>query len=74
MAEQVYKQPVIVPNADIYYSEDPNSITMKDSTPKMGHRRVSASNPGRQDVKTDGIEIRGCGAATKGRKARGPMA
>lgn len=25
-------------------------------------------------AKTDGIEIRGCGAATKGTKARGPMA
>jgi hypothetical protein len=24
--------------------------------------------------KTSGIEIRGCGAATKGTKARGPMA
>lgn len=25
-------------------------------------------------VKTDGITVRGCGAATKGTKARGPMA
>jgi len=72
MAE--YKQPIIVPNADISYSEDPNSITMKNTTPKMGGRRVSVSNPGREDTKTDGITIRGCGAATKGTKARGPMA
>ena len=72
MAE--YKQPIIVPNADISYSEDPNSITMKDTTAKMGGRRVSVSNPGREDTKTDGITIRGCGAATKGTKARGPMA
>ena len=72
MAE--YKQPVIVPNADITYSEDPNSIAMDKTTPKMGGRRVSVSNPGRQDTKTDGITIRGCGAATKGTKARGPMA
>jgi hypothetical protein len=72
MAE--YKQPIIVPNADISYSEDPNSITMKNTTPKMGGRRVSVSNPGRDDTKTDGITIRGCGAATKGTKARGPMA
>ena len=72
MAE--YKQPQIVPNADIFYSEDPNSITMKDTTFKMGGRRVSVSNPGREDVKTEGITIRGCGAATKGTKARGPMA
>ena len=47
---------------------------MKDTTPKMGGRRVSVSNPGREDVKTEGITIRGCGAATKGTKARGPMA
>lgn len=25
-------------------------------------------------VKTDGIKVRGCGAAVKGNKARGPMA
>jgi len=72
MAE--YKQPQIVPNADIYYSEDPNYISMKDTTHKMGGRRVSVSNPGREDVKTEGIKIRGTGAATKGLKARGPMA
>ena len=72
MAE--YKQPIVVPNADISYSTDPNSGTMKDTTPKMGGRRVSASNPGREDLKSDGIKIRGTGAATKGLKARGPMA
>lgn len=72
MAE--YKQPIVVPNADITYSTDPNSVTMKDTTSKMGGRRVSVSNPGREDVKTDGIKIRGTGAATKGLKARGPMA
>ena len=47
---------------------------MEKTTPKMGGRRVSVSNPGRQDTKTDGIKIRGTGAATKGVKARGPMA
>ena len=72
MAE--YKQPIVVPNADITYSTDPNSVTMKDTTRNMGGRRVSVSNPGREDVKSDGIKIRGTGAATKGVKARGPMA
>jgi hypothetical protein len=72
MAE--YKQPINVPNADITYATDPNSVSVKDTTPKMGGRRVSVSNPGREDVKSDGITIRGCGAATKGTKARGPMA
>ena len=40
------------------------------STPAMG---VSVSNRSR-GPKTDGIEVRGSGAATKGRVARGPMA
>jgi hypothetical protein len=70
-----YIQPRVNPNSlDITYSVDPNSVSAKDTTPKMGGRRVSVSNPGRQDTKTDGITIRGCGAATKGTKARGPMA
>jgi hypothetical protein len=36
--------------------------------------RVSAGDPGADDVKTTGIKIRGTGAATKGVMARGPMA
>jgi hypothetical protein len=72
MAE--YKQPQVVPNADIYFSEDPNTLKAQQLNSKTGRQRVSAGDPGRQDVKTDGITIRGCGAATKGTKARGPMA
>ena len=72
MAE--YKQPVNVPNADIYYSEDPNTLKSQDLNFKTARQRVSAGDPARNDVKTDGITIRGCGAATKGTKARGPMA
>jgi len=46
-----------------------------ESTPGgMPARRVSMGNPARDDVKTDGIKIRGTGAATKGLMARGPMA
>jgi hypothetical protein len=72
MAE--YKQPVNVPNADIHFSQDPNKLKSQDLNFKTARQRVSAGDPGRQDVKTDGITIRGCGAATKGTKARGPMA
>jgi len=36
--------------------------------------RVSAGDPGRTDVKTSGVKIRGTGAATKGLMARGPLA
>ena len=40
---------------------------------QTGVQRVSVGDPTRP-AKTDGITIRGCGAATKGTKARGPMA
>jgi hypothetical protein len=53
---------------------DPNTLPAKsinNSTPAM---RVSAGDPGANDVKTSGIKIRGTGAATKGVMARGPMA
>lgn len=43
---------------------------MKDATMSAGSMRVG-EYPG---VKTSGIKIRGTGAATKGTKARGPMA
>jgi hypothetical protein len=72
MAE--YKQPVNVPNADIHFSQDPNKLKSQDINFKTGRQRISVGDPGRQDVKSDGITIRGCGAATKGTKARGPMA
>ena len=71
MAE--YKQPVNVPNADIYFNEDPNTLKAQDIGKNSGTPRVSLGNPTRP-AKTDGITIRGCGAATKGTKARGPMA
>ena len=53
---------------------DPNTLSAKsinNSTPAM---RVSAGDPGANDVKTSGMKIRGTGAATKGVMARGPMA
>ena len=73
MAE--YKQPVIVPNADIEYKTDPNLMTQLESAPGMPARRVSGGNPASKQVNKNGeVTIRGCGAATKGTKARGPMA
>ena len=71
MAE--YKQPVNVPNADIHFSEDPNTLKAQQLSKQTGTPRVSMGDPTRP-AKTDGITIRGCGAATKGTKARGPMA
>ena len=71
MAE--YKQPIVVPNADIHYSEDPNTLKAQQLNKQTGTPRVSLGDPTRP-AKTEGITIRGCGAATKGTKARGPMA
>lgn len=54
--------------------KDPNTLTAREVTCNTPVMRVSLGDPGRDYVKTDGIKIRGTGAATKGTKARGPMA
>ena len=69
-----YKQPVVIPNADISYSQDPNNISAADSNGCIPARRVSMGNPARNEVKTSGVAQRGKGAATKGFTSRGPMA
>jgi hypothetical protein len=65
-----YVQPRVNPNStDIHYSQDPIG---KQGT---GRQRVSAGDPGSNKMNRHGeITIRGCGAATKGTKSRGPMA
>ena len=72
----VYKVPKIIPNADINYETDPNTMMAQESTPGgMPARRVSTGNPASTQMNKHGeTQIRGCGAATKGTKARGPMA
>ena len=56
------------------YKTDPNTMSSAESTPGgMPARRVSVGNVTR-GPKTDGITMRGYGAATKGIKSRGPMA
>ena len=58
----------------ICYATDPNTLKADEVTPGgMPAMRVSIGNNTR-GPKTDGIEVRGSGAATKGRMARGPMA
>jgi hypothetical protein len=54
--------------------KDPNTYSAKDVLVSGPAMRVSAGDPGRTDVKTSGVKIRGTGAATKGLLARGPMA
>lgn len=71
----VYKVPVIVPNADISYQTDPNTMSASESGPNMPARRVSMGNPASKQINMHGeMKVRGTGAATKGTKARGPMA
>jgi hypothetical protein len=57
-----------------FSADEPNPIG-KYTQPKE-YTNVDLSNNGypETDVKTDGIEKRGVGAAQKGTKARGPMA
>jgi hypothetical protein len=53
--------------------EDPNKKLAGDLKVGTATPRVSTGDPAREDIKTDGIKIRGTGAATKGVMARGPM-
>jgi len=71
----VYKQPIVIPNADISYKTDPNNMSATESSSNnIPARRVSMGNPNANDVKTSGVKQRGSGAATKGFTSRGPMA
>jgi hypothetical protein len=54
--------------------KDPNTMKADELTPGgMQSMTVSIGNKTREP-KTTGIEMRGAGAATKGRMSRGPMA
>ncbi len=53
--------------------EDPVRKVSGDIKPGQPSGRVSMGDPAREEAKTDGIKIRGTGAATKGVMARGPM-
>ena len=54
--------------------KDPNTFSADQVSPRTSVMRVSMGDPNADDIKTSGIEVRGSGAATKGRMARGPMA
>ena len=53
---------------------DTNTLAAKDIKRGTPAARVSTGDPGRDDVKTTGIVVRGGKAQTKGKMARGPMA
>jgi len=57
--------------------KDPNKLLagqFKPGAEKQGTPRVSLGDPADPDLETQGVKIRGTGAATKGLYARGPMA
>jgi hypothetical protein len=66
-------QPSTVAQFKVGNYKDPNTMTALEITTRTPVMRVSMGNPNADDVKTSGIEVRGSGAATKGRMARGPM-
>lgn len=72
----VYAEPHTMTGKEITEAELANGYRAEPS--KARQMNVSVANVNRDGYnpapKTDGIQIRGCGAATKGTKARGPMA
>jgi hypothetical protein len=59
---------------EIEVKRNPNTLSGMEVSPRTKAMSVSIGNSGADDVKTSGIEMRGAGAATKGRMSRGPMA
>jgi hypothetical protein len=64
----------ISPKTDSFVTVDPNTLKATDVKRLSGTMRVSMGDPGANDVKTDGIKMRGAGAAERGFMSRGPMA
>ena len=66
MAE--YKQPKKV--ASVVVGEEPAKTTMRKANVSVANTRSQDYPP----TKTSGVQMRGAGAATKGKMSRGPMA
>ena len=70
-----YAQPHDMSGKNVAIAEnpgkDPNRSKLETADISLGQYSKSAGN---EPIKTDGIKIRGTGAATKGVMARGPMA
>jgi hypothetical protein len=73
---EVYAQPHTMSGKELTQADLANGY--RSEATKADKVNMSVGNINRNGYnpapKTDGIEIRGCGAATKGTKARGPMA
>ena len=71
----VYKQPMDnTNNADITFKPNPNTLKGVEVNPETVAMTVSIGDRGANRIEKEGIVTRGNGAATKGIKARGPMA
>jgi len=70
----IYKQPMNIGNEDIGWATNPNTLKGIEVGPETPAMTVSIGNRGANRVEKEGITTRGNGAATKGTKARGPMA
>jgi hypothetical protein len=57
-----------------FFSWGDKDPTNKYTQPKPNTHSTGNNGYPEKDVKTDGIEMRGYGAATKGKMCRGPMA
>lgn len=65
-----YAAPHTMSGKKVKAVEDSSSLKPDDLNPSAGNVTKGNFKP----IKTDGIKIRGTGAATKGLMARGPMA
>ena len=70
----VYKQPMNIGNEDISFKPNPNPLRGVDVGPETVAMNVSIGDRGANRIEKEGVVTRGNGAATKGTKARGPMA
>jgi hypothetical protein len=70
----VYKQPMNIGNEDISFKPNPNTLRGVDVGPTTVAMDVSVGDRGANRVNPYGVgEMRGYGAATKGRKISGKM-
>jgi hypothetical protein len=59
---------------EIEVKRNPNTLSGVEVSPRTKSMSVSVGDSGADNIKTSGIEMRGYGAATKGKMSRGPMA
>ena len=69
-----YAKPHTMSGKEVKISDNPGGVPNKKYLKETPVNVANVRSQGYKDTKTDGIKIRGTGAATKGVMARGPMA